>query len=178
MPIPGREIDITGQFSYGSNPIADIRHIDISLDNTPVSETDVSRTFTQKISLPAGTSIGNHLITVSAVADGRYGPVVANINLTVAKAIPVVLTVNTPFVVFIPGSFVVRGTLTSAIGPVPQADITIMFEGRNVTTVSANDGSFSAVIGSKMGFGLFGSQSMQITATRGGAVANNCHHFT
>ena len=162
---PGRETSITGQFHYGSNPVAGIRHIEVSLDDTMIAESEVSAVFTWKISLPADTAVGDHLITISVMADGRYGPVIANVNLTVAKSIPVVITVNTPFVVFIPGSFNVRGKLTSAIGPVPQADITIVFEGRNVNAVSGNDGSFTAVIGSKMGFGLFGSESLNITAS-------------
>ncbi len=159
----GRDTSIAGQFQYGSNPAAGSRRIQISLDNTMVAESEVSAVFAWKIALPADTAVGVHLITVSAVPDGRYGPVVAAINLTVAKSIPVVITVNTPVVVFIPGSFTVRGKLTSAIGPLPQADIAIMFEGRKVDAVSGNDGSFTALIRSKMGFGLFGSQSMQIT---------------
>jgi Domain of unknown function (DUF4129) len=161
---PGRDIVVNGQFSYGSNPFADTRHIEISLDNILVSESDVSAVFAWKIALPADTAVGVHLITISVTPNGRFGPVVASINLTVAKSIPVVLTANTPLVIFIPGSFTVRGKVTSDIGPLPQANITIVFEGRNVNALSGDDGSFSAVIKSNMGFGLFGSQSMQITA--------------
>jgi len=68
-------------FNYGSAPVADERNIEISLDNAPFVESEVPAAFTQKISLPADTAIGNHLITVSGLADGRYSPVVANVNL-------------------------------------------------------------------------------------------------
>jgi hypothetical protein len=161
----GRDIDIIGQFEYGASPVVDERNIEISLDNVPFVESEVSAAFTQKIALPADTTIGNHLITVSVLAEGRYSPVVASVNLTVVKAIPVLLTTKLPFAVMIPGSFHVRGKLTSSIGPVSQARVTITFEGKQVSAVSGDDGTFNAVIRNSMGFGLFGSQSLQITST-------------
>jgi hypothetical protein len=160
----GRDTSVIGQFDYGSAPVADERNIEISLDNAPFVESEVSATFTQKISLPVDTAIGNHLITVSVLADGRYSPVVANVNLTVVKAVPVLLTTKLPFAALIPGSFNVRGKLTSSIGPVSQARVTITFEGKQVNAVSGDDGTFSAVIRNSMGFGLFGSQSLEITS--------------
>jgi len=161
----GRDTSVIGQFNYGSAPVADERNIEISLDNAPFVESEVPAAFTQKISLPADTAIGNHLITVSGLADGRYSPVVANVNLAVVKAVPVLLTTKLPFAALIPGSFNVRGKLISSIGPVSQALVTITFGGKQVNAVSNNDGTFSAVIRNSMGFGLFGSQSLQITAT-------------
>ena len=160
---PGRDISIIGQFNYGSSPIADNRKIEISLDNIPFIESEVSATFTKTISLPADTAIGNHLITVSVTAIGRYAPVAANAILTVIKVIPVLLTSDLPFVVFIPGSFNVHGKLNSEIGPLTQVPIVMTFEGKQLNVVSSDDGTFRATVRSNMGFGLLGSQSLEFT---------------
>jgi hypothetical protein len=160
---PGRETSIIGQFDYGSSPIADNRNIEIFLDNIPFTTSEVSAAFKKTISLPADTAIGNHLITVSVSATGRYAPVAANAVITVIKVIPVSLTSDLPIVVFIPGSFNVHGKLNSEIGPVTRVPIIITFEGKQLNVVSSDDGTFRATIRSNMGFGLFGSQLLGFT---------------
>jgi hypothetical protein len=157
----GRETSIVGQFDYGLYPIENTRTIEISLDNNPIKESNVTSTFTEKLSLPDGMGVGNHLITISAPASGRYAPVVSSAPLIILKAISVNLTTNLSSITFIPGSFHVRGKLDSEIGPAAQAGITMIFEGRRVDALSGEDGTFSATIKNNMGFGLFGSQLLE-----------------
>ena len=157
---PGKETSIVGQFDYGSSPLPEKRIIEIYLDNTLAGKSEVTDEFTEKLSLPADMKIGKHLITVSVKSSGRYAPVVANATLNVKKATPV-LTINLPAVALIPGSFIVNGKLDSEIGPVERAHITMTFEGRKVDAVSGDYGTFSATIRNNMGFGLFGSQSLE-----------------
>ena len=111
--------------------------------------------------LPVDLPIGNHLITVSVSATGRYAPVIISAQLNVVKSIPVSLTTDLPSVVFIPGSFSLRGKLNSGIGPVAQAGITMTFGGKTADAVSGADGTFNASFRNNMGFGLFGSQTLE-----------------
>ncbi len=159
---PGRETAIVGQIDYGSSPIPDTRNIQISLDNTPVKESDVTDSFTEIITLPADLEVGKHLVVVSVPATGKYDLVVANATLNVVKAIPVILTSNLPSVVLIPGSFNIHGKLNSEIGPVTQARLSMTFEGKQVNAVSGDNGAFNASIRNNIGFGLFGSQSLEL----------------
>jgi hypothetical protein len=160
---PGRTTSIGGQFDYDSSPSANKRGIEIYLDNTLVRGSEVTNEFTEKLSLSADMKIGKHLITVSVSASGRYAPLATNATLNVKKATPV-LTINLPSVALVPGSFVVNGKLDSEIGPVERAHITMIFEGKKIDAVSGDDGTFSATIKNNMGFGLFGSQSLEFMA--------------
>jgi hypothetical protein len=156
---PGRETSIRGRFDYGSFPVFDKRKFEIYLDNTLVGEFEATNEFTEKVLLPADIKISPHLITVSVPAFGRYASVTTDITLNVTRAIPV-LTLDLPSVAFIPGNLVVRGKLASEIGSVEGAHITMNFEGRDVDVLSGSDGTFSATIRKNVGFGLFGSQSL------------------
>ena len=156
---PGKEASIFGQFSYGSSPLPDKRDIEIYLDNTLVGKTEVTGDFTYRLSLAANTALGKHLVTVSALANGRYDSVVTNAMINVKKTTPV-LIVDMPYLAIIPGNIIVQGKIDSEIGPYGQANITIIFEGKQVEAVSSNDGEFTATIGNNIGFGLFGSQSI------------------
>ena len=162
---PGRDTVIVGHCDYGASPIPDTRNVEVSLDNGPVAELVVAADFSANIALPSDITVGNHLITVSVMADGRYGPAVIDTILNVVPAIPVVLTAKLPFVAFIPGRFSIRGKLTSSVGPVAQAGISITFDGKQVHAISNDDGTFFIPVSSDIGFGLFGSQTLQFTVT-------------
>ena len=160
---PGKETTITGQFDYGQSPELNPRKIEVDLDNTLVSESEVSPGFTEKLLLPPDTETGQHLITISAPASGRYASVTADATLNVKKVVPV-LTIHLPSVAFIPGTMSIKGQLNSEIGSVGQAHITMTFGKGKVDIISGDDGTFNATIKNKMNFGLFGSQPLEFTA--------------
>jgi len=160
---PGRQTSIIGQFDYGQSPALDPRKIEVYLDNTLIITSGVSPGFTEKLSLPADMEIGKHLITISAIASGRYNFVTTDAILNVIKAIPV-LTLHLPSVAFIPGTMQVKGQLNSELGPVGQAHITMTFAKGKADIITADDGMFLANIKNSMGFGLFGSQTLEFSA--------------
>ncbi len=159
---PGKETTITGQFDYGQSPELNPRKIELDLDNALVSESEVSPGFTEKLLLPPDTETGQHLITISAPASGRYASVTADATLNVKKVVPV-LTTHLPSVAYIPGTMSVKGQLNSEIGPVGQAHITMTFGKGKVDIISGDDGTFNATVKNKMSFGLFGSQPLEFT---------------
>jgi len=160
---PGKETSIVGEFDYGQSPALDPRKIEVDLDNTLVSESEVSLGFTEKLLLSPDMEIGKHLVTISAPASGRYASVTADATLNVKKVVPI-LTIYLPSVAFIPGKMSVKGQLNSELGPVGKAHITMTFGKGKADTVSSDDGTFSATIKNDMGFGLFGSQTLEFSA--------------
>jgi hypothetical protein len=158
---PGKDTVISGQFDYGTNPLPAARAVEISLDNQKALSLEVSGDFSTKLALPPDMTEGEHLVTISVAAQERYAPILINTVLNVTKSLPV-LSLQVPSFVFIPGSFNISGKLDSDTGPVAQAHITLTFAGKQFEAVSADDGTFKATIANKMGFGLFGSQSMGI----------------
>ena len=160
---PGKETSIVGEFDYGQSPALDPRKIEVDLDNTLVSESEVSLGFTEKLLLSPDMEIGKHLVTISAPASGRYASVTADATLNVKKVVPI-LTIYLPSVAFIPGKMSVKGQLNSELGPVGKAHITMTFGKGKADIVSGDDGTFSATIKNDMGFGLFGSQTLEFSA--------------
>ena len=160
---PGKETSIVGEFDYGQSPALDPRKIEVDLDNTLVSESEVSLGFTEKLLLSPDMEIGKHLVTISAPASGRYASVTADATLNVKKVVPI-LTIYLPSVAFIPGKMSVKGQLNSELGPVGKAHITMTFGKGKADTVSSDDGTFSATIKNDMSFGLFGSQTLEFSA--------------
>jgi hypothetical protein len=160
---PGKEASIVGQFDYGQSPSLDPRKIEVDLDNTLVSESEVSPGFTEKLLLSPDMETGKHLVTISAPASGRYASVTADATLNVKKVVPI-LTIYLPSVAFIPGKMSVKGQLNSELGPVGKAHITMTFGKGKADIVSGDDGTFSATIKNDMSFGLFGSQTLEFSA--------------
>lgn len=160
---PGKNTTVTGQFDYGTNPVPASRDIEIALDNTRVDNAAVAGDFTRVLAVPANLNAGQHLITVDVMASGRYAPILANASLNVIKA-ATTLTFTAPSVAFIPGRFTVNGKLTAATGPVANAKITFGFAGKQFTSVSREDGTFSVTVNNGFGFGLFGAQPLNISA--------------
>jgi len=156
---PGRPFVISGRLDYGADPIPPSREIEISLDNVPLSESEITGNFTENIPLPADMKTGKHLINVSVLASGRFAPVLADTTLNVVKAVPVI-TAKMPSAALIPGNFVINGKLDSETGPVAGAQITISFEGNKITATSGTNGTFTASFKKNWGFGLFGAQTL------------------
>ena len=156
---PGRPFVTSGRLDYGAAPIPPSREIEISLDNVPLSESEITGNFTENISLPADIATGKHLINISVLASGRYAPVLADATLNVVKAVPVI-TAKMQSAAMIPGNFIINVKLDSETGPVAGAQITISFEGNKIPATSGINGTFTASFRKNWGFGLFGTQTL------------------
>ncbi len=157
---PGLETTVTGRFNYGQNPPAKERMVEIYLDDVYVTEFKTGEEFSQKIQLSSDLDVGTHIITVSTIAIERYSPVVSSAILNVVKA-PLILDINTPAVAMIPGGIGLDGKVYSEFGPV-RARIMIGLNKSQVELVNYPDGTFNTEIKMGMGFGLIGSQDLEI----------------
>lgn len=113
---PGLEKEIYGEFDYGQSPLPAPRKVEIYLDNILIGEGTVDTAFVKKISIRPDISSGKHTLTLSAEAAGRYSPVIADANINVTQALPV-LDINIPRVALIPGKIALEGKLRSELGP-------------------------------------------------------------
>lgn len=168
---PGLEITVAGRLDYGQSPPLNDRRVEIYLDDVLIAEARAQETFARKITIPPATDMGQHVITVSSAAVGRYAPVVAAVGgyspvgasaiINITRVTPI-LDINIPGVALIPGSVELEGKLHSEVGPLSGALINIGLGESSVELTSSEDGSFSTKIKVGMGFGLVGSQDLAI----------------
>ena len=159
---PGLDATINGTFDYGQNPLLVDRQIEIYLDDTLLATTVAGMNFSQEIGLSPELTEGNHVITVSAAASGRYTGVVDSGILRVTREI-LVLEMNLPTIAVIPGSINLSGNLHSPLEPPAGALIQMRMDNSLVETVIATDGTFNINMKMGLGFTLFGSQELEIS---------------
>ncbi len=158
---PGVETTVTGRFDYGESPPLNERKVEIYFDDVLITEAVAQEAFAQKIKVDPEADIGEHIITVSSAAVGRYSPVVASAILNVTKATPI-LDLRIPKVAMIPGSVGLEGRLYSEVGQLNRALIKMRLGKSHLELVSSEDGTFETKIGVGMGLGLIGSQELII----------------
>ena len=158
---PGMETIITGKFEYDQSPPPDDRKVGIYLGDVYIADIRAEEAFAQKITVPLETDAGEHIVTVSSAAMGRYSPVVASAVLDVTKVTPF-LDIDIPRVAFIPGSVGLKGKLHSEIGLPNGASIMVGLGESRTEFASSEDGSFDTVIKMGMGFSLISSEDLSI----------------
>ena len=158
---PGLETTVTGRFDYGQSPPLSERKVEIYFDDVLVAQAVGQDVFRREIKIDPETDVGEHVVTVSSAAVGRYSSVVASAVLNVTRAKPI-LDLDMPAVAMIPGSVGLGGKLYSEVGPLSGASIKIGLGKAQVELVSSEDGAFAAKIKVGMGFGVIGSQDLAI----------------
>ncbi|MFC1943736.1 DUF4129 domain-containing protein, partial [Chloroflexota bacterium] len=156
---PGLETTMTGRFDYGQSPPPSERKVEIYLDDVLISEVIAQEAFAQEIEIDREADVGEHVITVSSAAAGRYASVDASIVLNVTKATPI-FDISIPKVTMIPGSVGLGGKLYSEVGPLSGAVIKMGLGKSQVELVSSEDGTFDTEIDVGMGFGVIGWQEL------------------
>ena len=158
---PGKEAMITGTFDYGSDPVLQQRAAELYLDNNIEVQFNAGPAFTKGIMLDAQITPGNHLITVSAPADGRYAPVMASYVMDVTLA-ATILDLHLPVIGFVPGHIQLSGKAYSSLGPLDNAVIVISEGNTSKQITTAADGTFSTNLGMGMGLSLLGTQTITV----------------
>jgi len=161
---PGLETTVTGRFDYGESPPLKPRKVEIYVDDILVSEGIAQDAFTQKTKIDPEVDVGQHIITVSSPAVGRYSPADASATLNVTTASPV-LDLSTPKIAMIPGGVGTKGRLYSQLGPLNGAIIKMKLGKSQVEAVSSAMGSFDTKIKVGMVLGIIGSQDLEIEVT-------------
>jgi hypothetical protein len=158
---PRLETEVSGRFDYGQSPVPAQRRVQIYLDNSLAKELSSGGEFTERLAIDPQGDLGEHSITVSAQAVGRYSPVVATASLNVVRATPV-LDLSMPRVGIIPGAIDFKGRLYSEVGPLSGAKLKVTLAKSEVELSTSPDGAFETKINAGMGFQLFGSQSLEV----------------
>ena len=158
---PGLETTVNAKFDYGEFPPLNDREVEIYFDDVLTSEFIAQEAFTQKIKIDPEIDVGEHIITVSSPAVGRYAPVDTSVILNITRAIPV-LDIAKPNVAMIPGSVKLEGKLYSEAGPLSEAAIKMRLGKSQVELASSEDGTFYTNIRAGMGFGVIGLQDLVI----------------
>jgi hypothetical protein len=158
---PGKTVMLTGAFDYGSDPVPQQRVADVYLDNNIEDQLNAGPVFNKSIILDAQITPGNHLITISAPADGRYALVMTSYVMDVTLA-TTILDLHMPVIGFIPGSIQLSGKAYSSLGPLDHAVI-IISEGKTSKQITtAIDGTFNTKFGIGMGASLLGTQTITV----------------
>lgn len=158
---PGLETAVRGRFDYSQAPPLTERRVEVYFDDVFIAEVEAGGAFTQRMQIDPEVTVGKHIITVSAVAAGRYSSVVTSAILNVTRATPI-LDINIPRVAIIPGSIGLSGRLYSEVGPLSEASIKMELGGSHIELVSSRDGTFDTKIGMGVGFSLIGSQELVV----------------
>lgn len=158
---PGLETVVNGRFDYGQSLPLNERRVEIYVDDVLTSEFMAQETFSRGIKIDPEMDIGEHGITVSLPAVGRYAPVDASTILNVTRAIPI-LDLSIPKVAVIPGSVRLEGKIYSEDGPLSEASIKIGLGKSRVESVSSPDGAFNTKIKVGMGLSMIGWQDLVI----------------
>jgi hypothetical protein len=158
---PGLETTVNGRFDYGQSPPLTERTGEIYFDDVLITEVIAQEAFAQEIRIDPEADVGEHVITVSAAAAGRYSSAVASVIINVTRATPI-LDLSIPRVAMIPGGVGLEGKLYSEVGPLSEALIKMGLGKSQVELASAEDGAFDTEIRVWMGFGVIGSQDLAI----------------
>lgn len=161
MAYPGLKTTVTGEFDYGPSPPPEERRAEIYLDDVLISEFDTGKEFSQNIRIPPELDAGEHVLTISAEATGRYSPVVASTVLNITKVAPI-LDIDTPTILVVPGAIKLKGRIYSDLSPPTDTSIIMEFNKSEVELNISQDGTFDTRIGVGMGLGLIGSQELTV----------------
>ncbi len=158
---PGKEVTLNGKFDYGASPPLVNRTLGIYLDDALISEVTTEVGLTFALPLDPKMRLGQHSVTMSAPADGRYSPAVASATIEVVTAAPVMI-LSTPKVALIPGDIRLSGRVYSELGPLNGATVIIDSGSSHTETTTATDGSYDVNLRIGIGLTLIGSQALSI----------------
>lgn len=157
---PGQETTVGGRFYYRDCPLLDEREIEVYLDDVWATTATVPQVFHQKVKIAPEMELGQHTLTVSVPAVGRYAPLVASVPLEVTRATPAI-ALDTPRLAMIPGGIELGGRIYSELGPLGSTTVQMSLGKSQVEVMSCEDGSFETQIEMGMAPWLFGSQDLE-----------------
>lgn len=178
---PGKPVEIKGDFEYRlvnrekipahlsylaettATPDLFNRPLELFLDDTSIAHTAVEKVFSFIMDVNPQIETGTHTVTLFARAQGRLAPVNASCLLEVAKA-AIIMDLQSPDIVLIPGSFTLSGSLHSLLGPLEGAQISVA--GLHTSRTSVPDknsgGNFETIVKVGMDWSLLGTHTLDI----------------
>lgn len=156
---PGLTANGILHLDYGDHPSLDNRTINIHLDDQPIIQFKVRTESPFSFALDPALRPGVHTLGVTIPADGRYAPASGFWALEVTMEVPS-LDVTPSGIFWIPGAGEISGRLTSALGPLAGASITL--DGvAGTKTFTDSQGRFSIAVNFGMDLTFLGERKLQ-----------------
>jgi hypothetical protein len=159
---PGQVTPIVWEVTAVDGPNPARVFLRVLLDQDLIASFSTTAAFEQDIEIPATALLGQHVLTVELPPQGRYAGTSASKEVelfpqgryagtSASKDLEIVqasshLTVRSPLVTFLPRSIPVSGEVTSVLGPLRNAKVTLRL-GESQTQLQTDDqGQFSGSV--------------------------------
>ncbi|HSV48842.1 MAG TPA: hypothetical protein VLH35_00875 [Candidatus Acidoferrales bacterium] len=161
---PGLPLTVAGNVTSQNGAALEGRQVKVLLDGVPFSQatTDEHGAFTAKSTLSSSAKLGNHTLTVSVAASGVYAGTSLQRNITITK-MATTIDVDAPSFILLPAQLHINGTITSASGPLSNANVTVAFGDASASIKTQSDGTFNLTLAVPFSMTIAGDQTLKVT---------------
>jgi hypothetical protein len=160
---PGLTFPIQGNVTSDNGTPLEGRTISIYIDNTTIVDlySGSHGDFSSNYAIPANSITGSHQLNIYVAPQGTFAGTSLSETFSIDRY-PLNLTLSYPPTVYLPTSFTVEGNVSSALGRLDNATVTISV-GNTTKIVKTVDGSFSATFDLPLSPWPAGNQLLSIT---------------
>jgi len=156
---PKLPIIIDGQVSSTEGTMD--RTVGVFLDDDKLYEERVSDEFRFELTVPKGTSPGEHDIRLAATSEGRHAGASTKVAVNIAR-IPLWADISLPRIHFLPRPVRITGKIYDESGPNEGASITLRFKDSVSNIKTDIDGSFTALLDAPIDLSLINPREIAI----------------
>jgi len=160
---PGLTFPIQGNVMSDNGTPLESRAISIYIDNTTIVDlfSGSQGEFSSNYAIPVNFTTGPHQLKIYVAPQGTFAGTSFSETFSIERY-PLNLTLSYPPTVYLPTSFTVGGNISSALGCLDNATVTISV-GNTTKIVKTVDGSFSATFDLPLSLWPAGNQFLSIT---------------
>lgn len=156
---PGLPFTVSGQVSPSDGTVD--RVVKVLLDNIQLSEETVRGQFSLQVTPPQQVSTGKHNLVVVATPQGRYSGASKSLAINISR-FPIQMDIHLPRLTLFPKSIQISGKVYHGLGPLEDAQVSIIFRQSSAVVRTSTDGSFSSTIEAPLDLSLSGVQELTI----------------
>jgi hypothetical protein len=160
---PGLSFPIQGNVTSDNGTPLEGRAVSIYIDNTKIVDlfSGSQGEFSLNYTIPANSTTGSHQLNIYVAPQGTFAGTSFSEIFSIDRY-PLNLTLSYPSTVYLPTSFTVEGNISSALGRLDNATVTISV-GNNTKVVKTVDGSFNATFDLPISLWSVGNQLLSVT---------------
>jgi hypothetical protein len=158
---PGLSADFECVLDYGQAPPVERKEAAVSLDGNLYHYSDAPVYFTVQLPLAADIELGKHTLNINVPADKRYAPV-NGICVFEVTQVPLVLDIDLPALILMPGGFDLSGSLDSALGSPQNAEILAVLNKHQIAQQTDDSGYFTGRVQTGLNWNFFGRSQLTI----------------
>jgi hypothetical protein len=161
---PGLPLGVSGKVFSSSDVSLGGRDVRVSFDGGFVGDvkTDAAGEFQVQFVLSSSIGVGVKKVGFVVNSNGVYSSISRQVTVSVVK-LASSIEVEVPSFVLLPAEIQVKGTASSALGPLRDAGVTLTLASVSVETKSLEDGSFSATLSVPLSAVFAGGQDLNVT---------------